>query len=263
MNNKTLTVLITGATGGIGYALAGIFANNGFPLFLVARNKKRLEEIKAEFQHISKKDVHILDLDLSETGAHQKVLTYIAANKLNIGYLVNNAGFGFQGDFLDSDVHNYESMIYLNITALTSLTYEIGKQMKKDGFGRIMNVASVAAFQPDPHFAVYGATKAYVRSFSEAVYQELKGSGVTVTTLSPGLTQTGFIERAGMESTGIMTNIIMHVDFVAKAGYEGMMKGKRHIVPGFAYKMMTFFSQIMPVTDIKLKMIGKAMKSNA
>jgi len=94
MNSKSLTVLITGATGGIGYALARIFANNGFPLFLVARNKKRLEEIKTEFQNISQKDVHILDLDLSETGAHQKVLTYIADNKLKIGYLVNNAGFG-------------------------------------------------------------------------------------------------------------------------------------------------------------------------
>jgi hypothetical protein len=260
MNNKSLTVLITGATGGIGYALAKIFAGNGFPLFLVARNKKRLEEIKTEFQAISKTDVHILDLDLSVTGSQQTVLSYIADNKLKIGYLVNNAGYGFQGDFLESNAANYESMIYLNITALTSLTYEIGKQMKRDGFGRIMNVASVAAFQPDPHFAVYGATKAYVRSFSEAVYQEFKGSGVTVTTLSPGLTQTGFIERAGMESAGIMTNIIMHVDFVAKAGYEGMMKGKRHIIPGFAYKMMTFFSQIMPVTDMKLKMIGKAMK---
>lgn len=260
MKKTDITALITGATGGIGLELAKLFAQSGISLLLIARNEAKLTEIKNEFENKYDVKVLILAIDLSANKAHNQIIDLILTEKISIDYLVNNAGFGYQDEFLKGDEDNYESMINLNITALTNLTLTIGRMMVKQGSGKILNIASVAAFQPDPYFAVYGATKSYVRSFSAALYHELKGTGVSVTTLSPGLTFTGFIERAGMRSDNLMGKMAMKSDEVALAGFKALMKGKREIVPGFFYKMMAFFSQTLPVSDFKLKYTGDMMK---
>jgi short-subunit dehydrogenase len=260
MNKSRQTALITGATGGIGFEIAKLFAQKNISLLLVARNEAKLLEIEKDFEIKYNIEVNILALDLSVPDAYLKVPEFIKLNNLNVDYLVNNAGYGYQDEFLKGEVSNYTDMINLNVTTLTNLTFLLGRQMAERGSGKILNIASVAAFQPDPYFAVYGATKAYVRSFSAALYHELKGSGVCVTTLSPGLTYTGFIERAGMRSDNLMGKMAMKSEVVALAGFNALMKNKREVVPGFFYKMMAFFSQTLPVSDFKLKYTGDMMK---
>ena len=151
-------------------------------------------------------------------------------------------------------------MISLNVNTLTYLTRVVGERMSKEGKGKILNIASIAGFQPDPYFAVYGATKAYVLSFSEAIHKEFEKTGISVTVLSPGLTQTGFIDRAEMQGSNMLKAGIMPAALVAKAGYRGMMKGKRHVIPGFTNKMMAFFTWLFPTSAFKLNLLAKIMK---
>jgi uncharacterized protein len=258
--NKKSRALITGASGGIGLALAKLFARNGIHLLLVARSLDKLTGIKETLEKEFKIDVNILSLDLSAEGAYLQLLDHISKENLQIEYLVNNAGFGLQDAFLNGGVDNYISMINLNINTLTCLTRTIGEQMVTNGKGRILNIASIAGFQPDPYFAVYGATKAYVVSFSEAIHKEFEYTGVSVTVLSPGLTQTGFIERAEMQGSKMLQAGIMSADLVAEAGYKGMMKGKRHVIPGISNKFMAFFTRIFPTSAFKLNLLAKMMK---
>jgi hypothetical protein len=254
------TALITGASGGIGLEIARLFAGDGVNLILAARSTDKLNEIKQKLERDFKIKVSIISLDLSASGAFQQIMDYIRNENVTIDYLVNNAGFGLQDAFLNGGVDNYISMINLNINTLTCLTRTIGEQMVKNGKGKILNIASIAGFQPDPYFAVYGATKAYVLSFSQAIHKEFENTGVSVTVLSPGLTQTGFIERAEMQGSKMLQAGIMSADLVAKAGYKGMMKGKRHVVPGTGNKIMAFFTMIFPTSAFKLNLLAKMMK---
>ena len=254
------TALITGASGGIGLEIARLFANDRVNLILVARNAEKLNEIKHEFELDFQIKVSIISIDLSATGSFQEIIDYIDQKNLIVDYLVNNAGYGLQDAFLNGSADNYISMINLNINTLTSLTRTIGERMVKIGKGKILNIASIAGFQPDPYFAVYGATKAYVISFTEAIHKEFENTGVSVTVLSPGLTQTAFIERAGMENSKLLQAGAMPADLVAKAGYAGMMQAKRHVIPGTSNKIMAFFTRAIPTSGFKLNLLARMMK---
>jgi len=254
------TALITGASGGIGYEIAKLFAMDGINLILIARSGEKLNEIKDSFERDYNISVSAIAFDLSVIESLPQIVELIDKENVTIDYLVNNAGFGLQDTFLNGNADIYNSMINLNINTLTYLTRTFGEKMIRNGSGKILNIASIAGFQPDPYFAVYGATKAYVLSFSEAIHKEFENTGVSVTVLSPGLTQTGFIERAEMQGSKMLQAGIMRADLVAKAGYNGMMKGKRHIIPGAGNKIMAFFTRIFPTSAFKLHLLAKMMK---
>ena len=251
--------LITGASSGIGYELAKLFATDKTDLLIVARNEKKLLEIKKEFEEKFKVDVFTVAADLSFQEGIQTVYDAVNSNNLIVNYLVNNAGFGDYGSFIDRSMDKYKEMIQLNILSLTELSYHYGKEMVKRGKGRILNVASMAGLQPDPNFAVYGATKAYVISVSEAIHKEFENTGVSVTVLSPGATTSNFMERADMNNAKLYASGVMTSLDVAREGYHGMMKGKLHVIPGFKNKILGFFSGIMPPGKLRLIVAAKIM----
>ena len=248
------TALITGASGGIGLELARVFALQGFDLVLVARNEKRLKEIAQELKGVR---VQVLASDLSRPDAPGEV--FAAAPTLDV--LVNNAGFGVFGKFAQAPLAEQLSIMQLNMAALVALTGLYLPGMLAAKTGRICNVASTAAFQPGPLMAIYYATKAFVLSFSEAIANELKGSGVTVTALCPGPTTSGFQERAKMEDSGLVKGKkIMDARTVAQAGYRGTMAGKTIVIPGFKNNLLARSIGFMPrsiVTDTVRKMQEK------
>lgn len=244
--------LITGASVGIGYEIARCFAQNGIDIVVIARNEQKLLTMKQSLE----KDYHIrvypLAIDLSTPESIEEIRNFVNQNQLRITHLVNNAGFGDYGNFIDRSLDNYLEMIRLNIGSLTALTHHFAKEMVRHGQGRILNVASTAGYQPDPYFAVYGATKAYVISFTEALHKELEKTGVTTTVLSPGPTQTEFTQRADMLNAKLFKSGVMTAKKVAEIGYDGMMKGKLHVVPGFKNKILSFFSSIIPSSKLRL-----------
>ncbi|MCM2533182.1 SDR family oxidoreductase [Neobacillus pocheonensis] len=238
------TALITGATSGLGYEFVKLFAADGYNLVLVARNKQKLEEIKQSFRSI---DVRFVCKDLSVPNAAKEVFEEIEEQGIYIDVLVNNAGFGLLGNFDELDIQKQVNMIQLNITALTELTYYLLPKMKQKHGGKIINVASTAAFQPGPLMAVYYATKAYVLSFSEALVEEVSDieNSITVTTLCPGPTKTNFGSVANVEGTKMFSNA-MNSDIVAKQGYEAMKKGKRVVVTGGMNRVGVFAAKFLP-----------------
>ncbi|NHM30225.1 SDR family NAD(P)-dependent oxidoreductase [Neobacillus terrae] len=236
------TALITGATSGLGYEFVKLFANDGYNLVLVARNENKLEEIKQTFTNL---EVTVIAKDLSVPRAANEVFREIEEKGLDIDVLVNNAGFGLLGKFDELDIYKQLEMIQLNITSLTELTYYILPKMKERNSGKILNVASTAAFQPGPLMAVYYATKAFVLSLSEALVEELNDSKVTVTTLCPGATKTNFGSVANVEGTKMFSKA-MESDKVAKKGYEAMMSGKRVIVTGGLNKAGALGAKFLP-----------------
>src|SRR5262245_61743198 len=174
------TALITGASTGLGEQFAGLFAKDGFDLILVARSKNKLDALAARLSADHKITAHVLPADLCEPGAPQQLFDTCTARGLRVDHLVNNAGFGSQGEFLGLDLAREAQMIELNCTALLKLTHLFANAMKARGFGRVLNIGSTAGFQPGPYMATYYATKAFVNSFSEALAFELRGTGVTV-----------------------------------------------------------------------------------
>jgi uncharacterized protein len=259
MTSMKEIALITGASSGIGYEIAKLFAADKTDLLIVARNEKKLLEIKNEFEEQFKIVVFTVTADLSSNEGIQTVYDAVNTNKLIVSYLVNNAGFGDYGAFIDRRMEKYKEMIQLNIVSLTELSYHFGKEMVKRGKGRILNVASMAGLQPDPNFAVYGATKAYVISISEAIHKEFENTGVSVTVLSPGATASNFMERADMNNAKLYASGVMASLDVAMEGYNGMMKGKLHVIPGFKNKILGFFSGIMPPGKLRLSVAAKIM----
>lgn len=236
------TVLITGATSGLGYDFVKLFANDNYNLVLVARNTEKMQQIKKAYSHLN---VTVISKDLSSRDAAKEVYEEIKEQGIHIDVLVNNAGFGLMGKFDKLDLQEQVNMIQLNVTALTELTHYFLPLMKERNSGRILNVASTAAFQPGPLMAVYYATKAYVLSFSEALVEELSGSGVTVTTLCPGATKTNFGSVANVEGTKMFSRA-MTSDLVAKEGYAGLMAGKRVIITGSVNKLGALSAKFLP-----------------
>ncbi|MFN5055725.1 MAG: SDR family NAD(P)-dependent oxidoreductase [Bacteroidota bacterium] len=251
--------LITGASTGIGFEIAKLFAIENINLLIVSRDKQKLLKIKDEFENQYKIDVYTLATDLSSDSGVQNILDVVKSNSLIVNYLVNNAGFGDYGAFIERSIEKYREMVHLNILSLTELSYYYGKEMVQRGKGRILNVASMAGLQPDPNFAVYGATKSYVISLTEAIHKEFENSGVTVTVLSPGATTSNFMERADMGNAKLYASGVMSSVDVAREGYNGMMKGKLHVIPGFKNKILGFFSGIMPPGKLRLSVAAKIM----
>ena len=236
------TALITGATSGLGYEFVQLLAKEQYNLIVVARNEEKLLSIKSEFPLLN---VTTIPMDLSKPGSVRKMVEEIQEKGLQVDVLINNAGFGLLGKFDELNVEKQLEMIQLNISALTELTHAFLPQMKKQKFGQIMNVASTAAFQPGPMMAVYYATKAYVLSFSEALVEELAGTGVTVTTLCPGATKTNFGSVANVEKTKMFSNA-MDATTVAALGYNGMKNGKRVVITGSANKIGATAAKFLP-----------------
>jgi short-subunit dehydrogenase len=240
------TALITGASGGIGEEFAKLFAANGRDLVLVARNGAKLGRLGESLSAQHKVRVEILPMDLSLADSSNQVFGFLRSKEIDVDVLVNNAGFATFGPFVESLVEDELGQIQLNVTTLTHLTRLLLPGMFRRGRGRILNVASTAAFQPGPLMAVYYATKAYVLSFSEALANELKGSGVTVSCLCPGPTKTGFNERAKLGDGGLLSrkSVLMEASAVARRGYDGMMKGKRLIIPGMLNKILAHSTRL-------------------
>jgi uncharacterized protein len=237
--------LITGASSGIGLDLARLMSAD-FDLIITARRQAELEKIARELQERHGNNVHAIAADLSLPEAPAQLFAEIERRVLPVDVLINNAGFGAYGRFAKSDLPRDLEMIQLNISALTSLTKLALPGMLQRKRGRIMNVASTAGFQPGPLMAVYYATKAYVIMFSEAIANELRGSGVTVTCLCPGATVTRFASRAGMEQSPLFKMSAMLSADVARAGYKGMMAGRTLVIPGFLNKTLAMSVRFSP-----------------
>ncbi len=239
--------LITGASGGIGLELARLCAKGGHDLILVARNQAKLDEVAKYLSGMYQIRAEVIAADLSDAEAPQAIMQEIASRGMAVDVLINNAGFGEWGLFGRADLDRQLQMIQVNISALTMLTRLALPGMVSRHRGRILNVASSAGFVPGPLMAVYYATKAFVISFSEAISNELKGTGITVTALCPGPTRTGFMERAGMQGSNLFSGPnVMAVEPVALAGYRGMMRGKVVVVPGLATKLLIFSVRLGP-----------------
>jgi short-subunit dehydrogenase len=227
------TALITGPSSGIGLELARIFARENHNLVLVARSGDKLRQLASELEKAHGTRSLILAADLSEPGAPAYLIDQTTRAGITVDVLVNNAGFGQSGMFAENDLEECLRQIQVNVTALTHLTRLYLPEMIDRGSGRILNVASTAAFQPGPLMAVYYATKAYVLHFSEAVGNELKDSGVTVTCLCPGATATEFHKRAGATDLNLLRYGVMDAGTVAEDGYRGLMSGKPVVISGF------------------------------
>jgi uncharacterized protein len=226
-----MTALITGASSGIGLEFAKIFAANGNDLILVARNENKLQELASLIKATNNVQVKVIAADLSNMDAVQNVYTICKNEHIQIDYLVNNAGFGDFGMFAESDWNKTAQMIDLNIKSLTLLCHLFIPEMVNRKAGKVLNVASTAAFQPGPTMAVYYATKAYVLHFSEAIANEVKDKNVTVTTLCPGATESGFQAAAAMEESALVKGKKLPTSAeVALFGYKAMMKGKLTVI---------------------------------
>ena len=234
------TALITGASSGLGTEFARIHASKGDNLVLVARGKDKMEALKTEFEKQFGISVYVISKDLSVQSAPKEVYDELEVQKIHIDYLINNAGFGDFGVFAECDWEKQFQMINLNIMALTYLTRLFLPDMIKNKFGKILNIASTAAFQPGPTMSIYFATKAFVLSFSESIANELKGTNVTVTALCPGATETGFKAAAALDNSNLFKgNQIATSKEVAEFGYNSMMKGKTVVVHGFVNTLMS------------------------
>ncbi len=246
------TALITGATFGIGYELAKIFARENHNLILVARNLEKLNQIKSE---LLKPGIFIYTIQKDLTSPNSPVELYneVKQNNFQVDILINNAGFGLLEPFVELDLKSQLDMIQLNITSLVHLTHLFLPEMIQRKNGKIMNVASTAAFQPGPNIAIYYATKAFVLSFSEVLNAELKGTGVSVSALCPGPTKTEFQKRATMANINLeRTKLIpyMSAGKVARIGYNGLMKNKRVIIPGLMNKTGAILVKFLPKSII-------------
>lgn len=240
------TVLITGASNGIGYELAKLFARDGYYLVLVARSREKLLALANEMQQQYGTDSTIISKDLAKSEAPLEIMTELDERNLSIDILINNAGFGMFGPFARMEATEILHMIQVNITALTQLTHLLIPAMIQRKSGKILNVASTAAFQPGPLMAVYYATKAYVLSFSEAIGNELQPYGITVSALCPGPTDTGFEKRARLEQSKLFQGVNMDAATVARVGYEGLFKAESIVIPGWKNRLLAFSVRFTP-----------------
>ncbi len=239
--------LVTGATGGIGTEFCNILAAQGYDLVLVSRSEDKLVELSQRLERSYGIAAPIFPCDLSDPDAADLLYRSLVEQGITVNILVNNAGFGDQGAFLDSNWARQEEMIKLNILALMRLAYLFGNDMRTRGFGRILNVASVAAFTAGPYMPVYFASKAFVLSFSQALGEELRGSGVTVTTLCPGTTATGFWGAAGMDASNVFSLMgAQSPRSVAELGVRALMAGKPVAIHSVPSKLANIAARLVP-----------------
>lgn len=255
------TALITGASSGIGLELAKIHASKGGNLVLVSRNKSKLDELKTELEEQFNVSVYTIGKDLSEPNSAQEVYTETNEQHIQIDYLINNAGFGGFGMLEETEWNKELQMINLNITTLTLFTKLYVQDMVKRRSGKIMNVASTAAFQPGPTMAVYCATKSYVLSFTEALSNEVSDKGITITALCPGATETGFQAAGGLDESELFKGKkLPTAKEVAEYGYSAMMNGKTVAIHGIMNYVLSNVVSFMPsglVLKVARKMLDK------
>ncbi|HEY9044761.1 MAG TPA: SDR family oxidoreductase [Ohtaekwangia sp.] len=246
---KQQFVLVTGGTSGIGYELAKLFAKNGHNLILVARSKSDLEMCANEFKALHGVDVITIAKDLFEPNAPFEIYEEVKLQGAIVSILVNDAGQGVYGKFAEEDIHRQLRLVQLNIVALTALTYLFLQDMIVRKEGRILQLGSIVSEIPAPLQAVYGGTKAYVLSFTEALVNELKDTDITVTALQPGATKTDFFNKAGAQNSKIVkeTELSDPAD-VARDGYEALMRGDDKVVSGFKNKVQSTMSNVIPDT---------------
>lgn len=238
--------LVTGASVGIGRALAIEMASHGHDLLLVARDVQRLDQLSGELQDKYGVSARVFVRDLSQPTAVPEIVWQLQQESIQIDLLVNNAGFDLFGNFWEIDLELELQLIQVNLVSLTLLTRLLLPGMVQRGYGRILNLGSTGSFLASPLNAVYSATKAYVLSFSEAVGEELRGSGVTVTALCPGATRTEFHRRANATNIPLLRFGVLEAEQVAEIGYRAMIAGKRVVVPGLSNRLQVFFSRVMP-----------------
>ncbi len=253
------TALITGASSGIGTEFARIHARNGGDMVLVARSADKLNELKQELESAYKVSVTVITADLSVAGSAAQVFAATEAAGTQIDVLINNAGFGGHGKFHERALAEEEAMMQLNMATLTSLTHLYLQGMIARGQGKVLNVASTAAFLPGPLQAVYYATKAYVLSFSQAIAEELNGTGVSVTALCPGAVKTGFVERGNLEGVEVFDKAAS-AESVAECGYKAMQKGQLVVInePALSF-LLNWVTPLLP-RKVVLKVSRKAME---
>lgn len=246
MSAPRRVALVTGASGGIGADLARVFARHGYDIALVARSKERLEALADEIAATGRPRPLVLAYDLTAPDAVEAIAAELLSANASVGILVNNAGYGLLGDAADLDPAAQMGIVDLNVRALATLCLRFLPELRA-GRGKILNVASIVGFFPGPGMAMYYASKAFVLSFGEALWHELRPYGCTVTTLCPGVTVTGFQERAGFTSdVGIMRFGGASAASVAESGYAGLMAGRRVVIPGFTNKLLCFLAPRLP-----------------
>ena len=252
------TVLITGASSGIGKELAYVYAEKNYNLVLAARRKDRLEEIKEDIKNKHSVSVEIFDIDLSKLDSAEELYKKVSDKNIKVDVLINNAGFGMNGGFNDIDIDTEENMLVLNMITLTKLTRLFAQPMIKAGHGNIINIASTAAFQAVPKLAAYSASKAYVLNFSEAIAYELKDDNIKVTTICPGPTQSEFAQIAKMEDSPYSKAPTSRE--LAEFTYKKMKEGKVTAIHGFKNSFLAFSQRFIPrqaVISVGAKMMEK------
>lgn len=249
MTVKRDIALVTGASSGIGEALALVCAQHHYDLILVARNQERLQTLAAQLNQDYGVDVLVKPCDLAEPGAVKLLSEELLSAGKQVDFLINNAGVLEHGAFFDVTPNDHQKILQLNAVALTAMLAHLLPTMVARGSGRVLNVASIGAFQPMPSVATYSATKAFVLSLSESLSEELKGTGVTVTVLCPGLTATKMLAGAQQKSPALLNipNLVLADAYeVAQQGFRGSLKGKTIVVPGLRYKFIAIVSRATP-----------------
>jgi len=250
--------LITGASSGIGYELAWIFAKNGHDLVLVARQKNKLAELSQILKKKFAIKILIISFDLSLADAASEIFRKVQGHSISVNYLVNNAGFYIKGHFFETSWEEEQKLLMLQCLSHTQLVKLFLPDMLKLGSGGILNVGSTDSFVPGPYNAIYCAAKCFVLNFSEAIAEEVSGSGITVTTLCPGGTKTNFQEYDNRGKSKLFP--VMKASEVAAIGYSALMKGKRIVIPGTINRLQVFFTRFLPrkfVTRITGSIIEK------
>ncbi len=254
--------LITGASSGLGKSFAEIHAKNGGDLVIVARSVEKLENLKKNLEENFKVKVYVLPKDLSKIDAAEEIYTELQNKKISVDYLINNAGLGGQGYFHERTMSDDLNLIMVDVIALTKLTKIFLRDFVKRGSGKILNVSSTAALFPGgPMQSVYYAAKSYVTALSEGIWQEIQGTGVTITTLMPGGMDTGFAKASKLEKTDLAKAMTFSPEIVAKDGYDSMMRGDMEIISKITPEQEKWFKSIptMP-KEIILKQIFEMQK---
>ena len=260
MHPSPSTALVTGASGGIGAELAREYARHGHALVLVARSRAALEALAEQLRSTHSVPVRTIVMDLAAGGAADRLVAELDSARVQVDVLVNNAGFALYGAFAETDWEKEAEMVQLNVVTLTALTKKLLPGMLSRRRGRILNVARTAGFLPGPLMAVYYATKAYVLSFSEALAEEVRGTGVSVTALCPGPTRTGFQARASMEASRLVNGKrLPDAAEVSREGYEGAERGAAVVIPGFQNRVQVGLVRFLPRSMVS-RMVHRAQE---
>ncbi|MFN8254627.1 MAG: SDR family oxidoreductase [Bacteroidales bacterium] len=261
MEKQNKTAIVTGAGSGFGHEFSRLLAKDGYNLILLDINRVALQKVKAEIGTIYKTEIDLLACDLSKPESIKQFSEFIEDKKIDV--LINNAGYGYYGFFYQTQWLVEENMIYLHILNLSRITKIVIQKMEKGGSGQIMNVSSIAAFQPGPLMSVYYASKAYILNFSLALSNEMKGTGVSITTFCPGQTRTNFQQHVAIQSNAKVSKserFMADLEKAARYGYNAMLKGKPLAIPGITNKLIAILNRFLPYS-ITLALVRKLQEN--